>query len=163
MGANSPEWAAVRRNAVEQILNTGRSETLHGRDVINVDGLVSRLNSLDNETIQELFGVKDAQQLRNLAADISNRSKYLDASALSPNGSPNILQQLRSAAAADQQIAKDSGTTSSLPSCAERTARGPGSIRTSWSHGSIARRRRTKRKRCSPGSTPPCGRRSSKA
>jgi hypothetical protein len=27
MGANSPEWAATRRSAVEQILDTGRDQT----------------------------------------------------------------------------------------------------------------------------------------
>src|SRR5690606_32968158 len=98
MGASSPEWAATRRNAVEQILDTGRDQTRYGRKVVNVDGLISRLNRLDDEAITELFGVTDAQQLRNLAVDISNRSKYLDASALSQQGSPNILNQLRAAA-----------------------------------------------------------------
>jgi len=74
---------------------------------VNVDGLASRLNSLDDETITELFGVADAQQLRNLAADISNRSKYLDADALSPRGTPQVLQQLRAAATADEQIDRE--------------------------------------------------------
>lgn len=107
MGANSPEWAATRRNAVEQILDAGRDQTRRGRRVVNVDGLVAKLNAIDDEAVQELFGVADAQQLRNLAADISNRSKYLDADALSPNGSPNILLQLQAAARADEQIARD--------------------------------------------------------
>jgi len=107
MGANSPEWAATRRNAVEQILDTGRDQTRHGRKVVNVDGLVEWLNRLDDEAITELFGVSDAQQLRNLAVDISNRSKYLDADALSQNGSPNILSQLRAAATADDQVARE--------------------------------------------------------
>lgn len=106
MGANSPEWAATRRNAVEQILDTGRDQTRYGRKVVNVDGLVDRLNRLDDETITELFGVADARQLRSLAVDISNRSKYLDASALSQEGSPNIMTQLRAAAVADDQIAR---------------------------------------------------------
>lgn len=107
MGANSPEWAATRRSAVEQILDTGRDQTRYGRKVINADGLVDRLNRLDDEAIAELFGVADAQQLRNLAVDVSNRSKYLDASALSQEGTPNILNQLRAAAAADDQIARE--------------------------------------------------------
>lgn len=108
MGANSPEWAATRRNAVEQILDTGRDQMRQGRKVVNVDGLVDRLNRLDDEAITELFGVSDAQQLRNLAVDISNRSKYLDAEALSlQNGTPNIMSQLRAAAAADDQIARE--------------------------------------------------------
>ena len=107
MGAESPEWAATRRNAIEQILDTGRDQTRYGRRVINVDRLVERLNRLDDETVRELFGVRDAQQLRNLAVDISNRSKYLDASALSQEGSPNILNQLRAAAVADDQIARE--------------------------------------------------------
>ena len=107
MGANSPEWAATRRNAVEQILDAGRDQTRNGRKVVNVDGLVSKLNRLDDEAITELFGVQDAQQLRNLAVDISNRSKYLDASALSQNGTPNIMTQLRAAAVADDQIARE--------------------------------------------------------
>jgi len=107
MGANSPEWAATRRSAVEQILDTGRDQTRSGRRVVNVDGLVAKLNSLDDEAVQELFGVGDAHQLRNLAADISNRTKYLDASAMSQNGSPNILLQLQAAARADEQIARD--------------------------------------------------------
>lgn len=107
MGANSPEWAATRRNAVEQILDTGRDQTRNGRRVVNVDGLVDRLNRLDDEAVTELFGVNDAQQLRNLAVDISNRSKYLDGDALSPNGTPNILNQLRAAAAADDQLARE--------------------------------------------------------
>lgn len=107
MGANSPEWAATRRSAVEQILDTGRDQTRHGRRVVNVDGLVDRLNRLDDEAITELFGVRDAQQLRNLAVDISNRSKYLDADALSQNGTPNIMGQLRAAAKADDQIASE--------------------------------------------------------
>ncbi|WP_187972483.1 hypothetical protein [Aquibium microcysteis] len=107
MGAQSPEWASTRRNAVEQILGTGRSETLYGRRLVNANGLVSELNRLDDETVRELFGVKDATQLRNLAADVSNRSKYLDADALSAQGTPNILGQLRAAAAADDQIARE--------------------------------------------------------
>jgi len=107
MGADSPEWAATRRNAIEQILDTGRDQTRSGRRVVNVDGLVAKLNAIDDEAVQELFGVPDAQQLRNLAADISNRSKYLDADALSQNGSPNILLQLQAAARADEQIARD--------------------------------------------------------
>ncbi|MEW9838000.1 hypothetical protein [Mesorhizobium marinum] len=107
MGANSLEWAATRRNAIEQILDAGRDQTRHGRRVVNVDGLVAKLNAIDDEAVQELFGVGDAQQLRNLAADISNRSKYLDADALSQNGSPNILLQLQAAARADEQIARD--------------------------------------------------------
>ncbi|MBL8577774.1 MAG: hypothetical protein JNK47_11140 [Mesorhizobium sp.] len=107
MGANSPEWAATRRNAIEQILDAGRDQTRSGRRVVNVDGLVAKLNALDDEAVSELFGVGDAQQLRNLAADISNRSKYLDADALSQNGSPNILLQLQAAARADEQIARD--------------------------------------------------------
>ncbi len=107
MGADSPEWAATRRNAVEQILDTGRDQMRQGRKVVNVDGLVDRLNRLDDEAVTELFGVRDAQQLRNLAVDISNRSKYLDAEALSQNGTPNIMGQLRAAAAADDQIARE--------------------------------------------------------
>lgn len=107
LGADSPEWAATRRNAVEQILDTGRDQTRHGRKLVNVDGLVERLNRLDDETIVELFGVSDARQLRNLAVDISNRSKYLDADALSQSGTPNILNQLRAAAAAEDQIARE--------------------------------------------------------
>ena len=107
MGANSPEWAATRRSAVEQILDAGRDQTRQGRRVVNVDGLVAKLNAIDDEAVQELFGVGDAQQLRNLAADISNRSKYLDAEALSQNGSPNILLQLQVAARADEQIARE--------------------------------------------------------
>lgn len=107
MGANSPEWAATRRSAVEQILDTGRDQTRQGRKVVNVDGLVERLNRLDDEAVTELFGVADAQQLRNLAVDISNRSKYLDAEALSQNGTPNIMGQLRAAAAAEDQIARE--------------------------------------------------------
>lgn len=107
MGAASPEWAATRRSAVEQILDTGRDQTRHGRRVVNVDGLVERLNRLDDEAVTELFGVSDAQQLRNLAVDISNRSKYLDADALSQNGTPNIINQLRAAARADDQIARE--------------------------------------------------------
>ncbi|TIL91711.1 MAG: hypothetical protein E5Y65_08735 [Mesorhizobium sp.] len=107
MGADSPEWAATRRSAVEQILDAGRDQTRQGRRLVNVDGLVAKLNGLDNETVQELFGVSDAQQLRNLASDISNRSKYLDADAMSQNGSPNILLQLQAAAKADDQIARD--------------------------------------------------------
>ena len=107
MGADSPEWAATRRSAIEQILDAGRDQTRSGRRLVNVDGLVAKLNAIDDEAVQELFGVPSAQQLRNLAADISNRSKYLDADALSKNGSPNILQQLRAAAAADEQIARD--------------------------------------------------------
>lgn len=107
MGVNSPEWAATRRSAVEQILDTGRDQTRYGRRVVNVDGLVDRLNRLDDEAVTELFGVQDATQLRNLAVDISNRSKYLDAAALSPNGSSSIMTQLRAAAAADDQIARE--------------------------------------------------------
>lgn len=107
MGADSPEWAATRRNAVEQILDTGRDTTRHGRRVVNADGLAERLNRLDDEAITELFGVSDAQQLRNLAVDVSNRAKYLDAEALSQRGTPNILNQLRAAAAADDQIARE--------------------------------------------------------
>lgn len=107
MGANSSEWAATRRSAVEQILDTGRDQTRNGRKVVNVDGLVDRLNRLDDEAITELFGVSDAQQLRNLTVDISNRSKYLDADALSQNGTPNILNQLRAAATADDQLARE--------------------------------------------------------
>lgn len=107
MGADSREWAATRRSAVEQILDTGRDQTRQGRKVVNVDGLVERLNRLDDEAVTELFGVADAQQLRNLAVDISNRSKYLDAEALSQNGTPNIMSQLRAAAVAEDQIARD--------------------------------------------------------
>jgi hypothetical protein len=107
MGENSPQWAAARRQAVEQIMDSGRNQTLYGRKVVNVDGLVGRLNQLDDETVKELFGVADAKQLRNLAADVSNRTKYLDAGAMSQNGSPNIMQQLRSAATADEQISRD--------------------------------------------------------
>lgn len=107
MGANSPEWAATRRSAVEHILDTGRDQTRYGRKVVNADGLVDRLNRLDDETITELFGISDAQQLRNLAVDVSNRAKYLDASTLSQEGTPNILNQLRAAAAADDQIARE--------------------------------------------------------
>lgn len=106
MGANSPEWASTRRSAVEQILDTGRDQTRQGRKVVNVDGLVERLNRLDDEAVTELFGVADAQQLRNLAVDISTRSKYLDAEALSQNGTPNIMGQLRAAATAEDQIAR---------------------------------------------------------
>ena len=107
MGENSPQWAAARRQAVEQIMDSGRNQTLYGRKVVNVDGLVGRLNQLDDETVKELFGVADAKQLRSLAVDVSNRTKYLDADALSQNGSPNIMQQLRSAATADEQISRD--------------------------------------------------------
>lgn len=107
VGAGTPQWAATRRQAMEDILGSGRNETLYGRKVVNVDGLVSRLNQLDDETVKEMFGVTDAQQLRNLAADISNRTKYLDASALSPNGSVPVLQQLRAAAVADEQITRE--------------------------------------------------------
>lgn len=107
MGANSPEWFATRRSAVEQILDTGRDQTRQGRRVVNVNGLVEKLNRLDDEAVTELFGVSDAQQLRNLAADISNRSKYLDADALSQNGTPNIIGQLRAAAVANDQIARE--------------------------------------------------------
>jgi hypothetical protein len=107
MGADSPEWAATRRSAVEQILDAGRDQTRQGRRVVNVDGLVAKLNALDDETVQELFGVADARQLRNLAADISNRTKYLDDDAFSQNGSPNIMAQLRAAAAADEQIGRE--------------------------------------------------------
>jgi hypothetical protein len=107
VGANTPEWAATRRQAMEDVLGSGRNETLYGRKVVNVDGLVGRLNQLDDEAVKEMFGVADAQQLRNLAADISNRTKYLDADALSQNGSQNILQQLRAAATADEQITRD--------------------------------------------------------
>ncbi|MDF2995832.1 MAG: hypothetical protein K0R27_1469 [Xanthobacteraceae bacterium] len=107
MGAESPEWAATRRNAIEQILDTGRNKTLYGRRVVDMNGLNARLNSLDDETVQELFGVSNAQQLRNLAADISNRTRYLDADAMSNSGSPSILGQLRAAAVADDQIARE--------------------------------------------------------
>lgn len=107
IGPNSPQWSATRRQAMEDILGSGRNETLYGRKVVNVDGLVARLNQADDETLREMFGVADAQQLRSLAADISNRTKYLDADALSPQGNANILQQLRAAAAADDQIARD--------------------------------------------------------
>lgn len=107
MGAESAEWAATRRSAVEQILDTGRDQTRQGRKVVNVDGLVDRLNRLDDEAVTELFGVRDAAQLRNLAVDISNRSKYLDAEALSQNGTPNIMGQLRAAAVAEDQIARE--------------------------------------------------------
>lgn len=107
LGEQSPEWAAARRSAIEQIFDSGRSPTLYGRKVVNVDGLVAKLNQMDDGAISELFGVKDAKQLRNLAADISNRSKYLDAEALSQNGTPNILSQLRAAAKADNQISID--------------------------------------------------------
>lgn len=107
LGAGTPEWVALRRNAFEQILDAGRSKTLYGRRVVDADGLVSRLNSLDDETIKELFGIADAQQLRNLAVDISNRTKYLDLNALSDRGSRNVLGQLKAAAVADQQIAKE--------------------------------------------------------
>lgn len=107
MGANSPEWAATRRNAIEQILDTGRNPTLYGRRVVDANALTAKLNALDDETLQELFDVPNAQQLRNLAADISNRSRYLDADAMSNSGSPNILGQLRAAAAADDQIARE--------------------------------------------------------
>ena len=104
MGPNSLEWAAI---AIEQTLDAGRNQTWAIRRVVNADSLGARLNSLDDETIRELFGVGDAQQLRNLAVDVSNRAKYLDAEALSPNGNGNILQQLRAAVAADDRIARD--------------------------------------------------------
>jgi hypothetical protein len=107
VGANTPQWSAARRQAMEDVLGSGRNETLYGRKVVNVDGLVSRLNQLDDEAVKEMFGVADAQQLRNLAADISNRTKYLDADALSPNGTVPVMQQLRAAAAADEQITRD--------------------------------------------------------
>ena len=107
MGANSPEWAATRRNAMEQIIDAGRDRTLYGRRVVDMNGLTARLNSLDDETVVELFGIADAQQLRNLAADIANRTRYLDADAMSNAGTPGILGQLRAAAAADQQIATE--------------------------------------------------------
>ncbi|MGA0563661.1 hypothetical protein ACO2RV_14550 [Ancylobacter sp. VNQ12] len=107
MGANSPEWAATRRNAIEQILDAGRDETLYGRRIVDMNGLNARLNSLDDETIRELFGVADARQLRSLAADISNRTRYLDADAMSASGSPSILGQLRGAAVADAEISRE--------------------------------------------------------
>ncbi|MEZ0213896.1 MAG: hypothetical protein ACAH27_13250 [Xanthobacteraceae bacterium] len=107
MGANSPEWAATRRSALEQILDTGRNQTLYGRRVVDMNGLNARLNGLDDETLRELFGVSDAQQLRNLAADISNRTRYLDTDAMSNAGTPHILAQLRAAAVADEQIGRD--------------------------------------------------------
>jgi hypothetical protein len=107
MGANSPEWAATRRNAMEQILDTGRNPTLYGRRVVDANALTAKLNNLDDETLEALFDVPSAQQLRNLAADISNRTRYLDADAMSNSGSPNILGQLRAAAVADDQIARE--------------------------------------------------------
>ena len=107
VGANTPEWAATRRQAMEDVLGSGRNETLYGRKVVNVDGLVGRLNQLDDEAVKEMFGVADAQQLRNLAADISNRTKYLDANALSSNGTAPVMQQLRAAAVADDQITRE--------------------------------------------------------
>ena len=107
VGDDSPKWAAARRQAMEDILGSGRNETLYGRKVVNVDGLVSRLNQMDDEAVKEAFGVTDAQQLRNLAADMSNRTKYLDASALSPNGTTPVMQQLRAAAVADEQMTRD--------------------------------------------------------
>lgn len=69
--------------------------------------MAGKLNSLDDETLQTLFDVPSAQQLRNLAADISNRSRYLDADAMSNSSSPNILGQLRAAAVADDHIARE--------------------------------------------------------
>jgi hypothetical protein len=92
---------------MEQILNTGRNPTLYGRRVVDANALTAKLNSLDDETVEALFDVPSAQQLRNLAADISNRTRYLDADAMSNSGSPNILGQLRAAAAADDQIARE--------------------------------------------------------
>ena len=107
LGPDSPEWAATRRQAAEEILETGRNRTLSGRRVVDADGFVDRLNRLDDETVQELFGVADAQQLRNLAADISNRTRYLDADALSQSGSPQILAQLRRAASIEDRLARE--------------------------------------------------------
>ena len=106
MGANSAEWAAVRRNAWDEITDKGRNRTLYGREVVDADALVSRLNQMDDETLRELFGT-DAGQLRALAADLSNRTRYLDAAALSDAGSPNIMASLRQAAELDGQIARE--------------------------------------------------------
>jgi hypothetical protein len=106
MGRDSAKWAAVRRNAWDQITDKGRNQTLYGREVVDADGLVARLNQMDDETVRELFGA-DAGQLRALAADLSNRTRYLDADALSDAGSPNILASLRRAADLDEQIARE--------------------------------------------------------
>lgn len=107
LGADSPQWAATRRNAMEQILDTGRNKTLYGRNVVDVDNFIGRLNQLDDEVLTELFGVADAQQLRNLAVDISNRTKYLDADALSTQGDGNILAALQGAAADNDALMRE--------------------------------------------------------
>nr|WP_306892102.1 hypothetical protein [Ancylobacter amanitiformis] len=65
MGPNSPEWAATRRNAMEQIIDAGRNQTLYGRRVVDMNGLTGRLNSLDDETVKELFGVADGLDERD--------------------------------------------------------------------------------------------------
>lgn len=106
MGESSPEWATVRRNAWEEITGAGRSETLYGRKVVKVDALAARLDRLDDETVRELFGA-DADQLRAYVADLSNRMNYLDADALSPNGTQNVMASLKAAAELDGQIARD--------------------------------------------------------
>jgi hypothetical protein len=106
MGADSAEWATVRRNAWDQIVDKGRSKTLHGREVVDADALVARLNSMDDETVRELFNV-DAGQLRALAADLSNRTRYLDVDALSDAGTPTVTAALRRAAEVDEQIARE--------------------------------------------------------
>lgn len=107
MGPNTPEWAAVQRNAMERILDTGRNRLLYGRQVVDADALSGKLNSMDDETLTQLFGVGDAQQLRNLAADVSNRARYLDADAFSGQGSPNIMQSLRNAASAERAVDRE--------------------------------------------------------
>jgi hypothetical protein len=106
MGADSAEWATVRRNAWDEITSSGQNQTLYGRKVVDADGLVARLNKLDDETVTEMFGV-DAQQLRALAADVSNRTRYLDADALSDAGSPSVLASLRQAADLDERLTRE--------------------------------------------------------
>lgn len=106
MGADSAEWASVRRNAWDEVTSSGQNQTLYGREVVDADGLVARLNKMDDEAVTELFGV-DAQQLRALAADVSNRTRYLDADALSDRGSASVLASLRQAADLDEQLTRE--------------------------------------------------------
>ena len=108
MGANSPEWAATRRSAVEQILDAGRDQTLSGRRVVNVDGLVAKLNAIDDEAVRGTI------RRRRRAAASQPRRRHLEpvANISTPTrcrrrARPNILLQLRAAAVADEQIARD--------------------------------------------------------
>lgn len=52
LGEQSPEWAAARRSAVEQIFDSGRNPTLYGRKVVNVDGMAAKLNQMDDGAIK---------------------------------------------------------------------------------------------------------------